>query len=549
MATSTGGALLQGLERGFRLGMELEDRKVRQEEARRQQARQERQDWLQERQIALNEQRLARQEKRDERLDRRQEEDDALKALEQEGLLLRGEMAGAYKSFGGQLPKEQLDPFLSRINDLTARKMKLLRQKWGPIVEREKQWADDTVSRLKAGQISPEQLEPQELATLVTASARRQPTDFLRGPNGEPSRVGQALADFKAGMESNNEDLVLRAVNVLLEPEMRMGLGATARDGSEIKGKRIKAFVPSPRGDGLMPVLEVDVERQDGAKGSYIAPWTKGRTTRDDDEIMESLDMDKAMALAHNLTLLEEIANSQAVRPLLEKGIQEVGQTRINDFLTGFYALGGRDEDLMPRGNKGKRTIQTTDLGGEVLERTLDEQGNVVSERRLPKTERPGVRGGGSGGGGRDRRTPFQKARDDLQDLLESGEIDQDEYDRLFSQLRERHFTRSQTGEFTRQANEAEAKAAMNMGLRRVNGQWVDERGRPASASQIQELRRARDAALNAVGGSPKGSAPAAPVPAAPQFQVGKVYVNAAGQRAKYGGKDAQGKDIWLKAD
>lgn len=553
MATSTGEALLSGLERGFRLGMEIEDRKLRQQESKRQQARQERQDWLQERRMAQEE---ARQAKADERLakqDRRQEEEDALKALDQERLMLRDEMAGAYRSSGGQIAKDQLDPFLQRIDDLDRRKMRLLRQRWEPIVLREKQWADDTISRLKAGQISVEQLGPDEFVTLVTASSRREPTDFLRGPNGEPSRVGQAIADFEAGMESDNQDLVLRAVNVLLEPEMRMGIGARARDGSEIKSKRIKAFVPTPgpdgqpSGEGLMPVLEVETERQDGAKGSYPAPWTKGRSTRDDDEIMGAIDMEKAMALVHNLKMLEEMANSEAMRPTLEEGIKQVGQTRIKDFLTGFYLLGGRDEDL--RGKPAKREIKTTDLGGEVLERTLDEQGNVVSERRIPKTERPGVRGGGSGGG-KDRRTPFRKAMDDLQDLLESGEIDQDEYDRLVEQLREKHFTRSQTGEVNRQANEAEARAAANLGLRRVNGQWVDERSRPASASQLQQLRQARDAALEATGGAPKGApAPAVQAPAAPQFQKDKVYVNAAGQRAKYGGKDAQGKDIWLKAD
>jgi hypothetical protein len=92
MATSTGEALLGGLERGFRLGMEIEDRKTRQQETKRQQARQERQDWLQDRRMAQDEERQAKADERLAKQDRRQEDEDALKALDQEGLMLRGEM-------------------------------------------------------------------------------------------------------------------------------------------------------------------------------------------------------------------------------------------------------------------------------------------------------------------------------------------------------------------------------------------------------------------------------------------------------------------------
>lgn len=498
MATSFGAAAAQGLQTGFGMAMDLHRLEDQRRREKRQEEMQEREFRERQQQRDFERERALREDARREREDARRIEDDALKAIEAEMAMLRGDMAGYYRS--GQKDEAREKEYLERARDVSARRLAVLRKKYAPIIERTQQAARDINSRLQSGQVSLRDLSGEELLTWIEGMTRRDPRDFLRGEGGK-SRVGAAVEEVVTGLETNNEGMLLRGVNVVLEPELKIGVGGSAKDGAEITGKEVYKLIPNPTNPGLvMPVLRVRARRADGAEGGYLAPITRGRTSREDDEVHPGFDLKRGFDVVGALGVFEEAVNDPVVRRKVEEALAERGG-KPSDFLSAFLALGGKDEDLVSKRKQVSR--ERVDLGGEVLEREVDDTGRVIKETRLRKSAAPRIFAPRSGGSTAAGITLTERLIDEA---LAAGEITPEEAREERAALRRRLVESGgkggnpppSTGERTtptQAGNEAERVIAGELGLRRENGRWVDGMGRPAKKADLERLAAAREAA------------------------------------------------------
>lgn len=441
MTRSAGSAAAQGLESGFSLGLRMRANQRDEEDRTRRQGRED-ELWKQS------------QEDRGRKL-RDAEDDRALQAIELQFGALRDEGSGYIQQYGGfdKVPAEVAGPYSDRAKALASERQKRLDARWKPEV----QAAADRVSRWTTGQESPEAAAPVDLFRTLAYSARRDPRDFI-GAEGRPSRVSQATTDLMTGIETGNEDLTLRAANVLFEPELRAGVGDMSPHGGRIVGKQIIKLMPHPQDPTqTLPVLKVfvasgrpktsgDVARAErvqsepgappDATGYYIAPITEGRSGDPADPV-KSISVERAMQYAAQMqTLSQSLTNHPVLRARLEQGATEDAKSP-NPFQQAFLAAGGRlpskqvefktvkpGERLVgldPAGRvvqtiegPGKPDAKATGLAAQIeavqdyaeahgisedeAARRLQRQGLV----RTPK----GAGGGGGGGGGGLRAMP-----------------------------------------------------------------------------------------------------------------------------------------------
>ncbi len=374
-----GGAAASGLQAGFDMGLRADDAAERRRIAT----------VAENRQAMLDTERQAQTERtnaRVDRLDAQAEEDRALEALnkEREDLALEG--AGLSAQYGGpdKIPGEVGTNYARRAGEIDTRRGALLAKRYAPVVEKEQQWAKDTASRIQAGQQSLEELTPTETVRLLQALTRRPVGDFLAGEGGK-SRIRQAVDDTTAGIQTQNQGLLLQGAGVLLDPDLQEGVGHSASDGSEIVRKELYGLVPAmpgpeglrapgaapqslaatlsavlnpnPQQQGqpqapppkLMPVLRVTARHPDGTEVAYHAPVTKGRGTGADDEVHPGFDLKAAMDRLGQLGALEAWANTPEARKKIEAGLKELG-AESNSFLGAYYAMKGNPNALLSPG-------------------------------------------------------------------------------------------------------------------------------------------------------------------------------------------------------
>lgn len=375
-----GGAAASGLQAGFDMGLRADDAAERRRIAT----------VAENRQAMLDTERQAQTERTNARVDKidaQAEEDRALEALnkEREDLALEG--AGLSAQYGGpdKIPGELGSGYARRASEISTRRAALLAKRYAPVVEKEQQWAKDTASRIQAGQQSIEDLTPTETVRLLQAIRKAPVGDLLRPKEGGNSKVGQARDDVVAGIETQNQGLLLQGAGVLLDPDLQEGVGHAAPDGSEIVRKELYGLVPAMPGPGglrapgaapqslaatlnavlnpnpapqgqaqepppkLMPVLRVTARHPDGTEVSYHAPVTKGRGTGAGDAVHPGFDLSAAMDRLGQLGALEAWANTPAARAKIEAGLKELG-AESNSFLGAYYAMKGNPNSLLPPG-------------------------------------------------------------------------------------------------------------------------------------------------------------------------------------------------------
>jgi len=373
-----GGAAASGLQAGFDMGLRADDAAERRRIAT----------VAENRQAMLDTERQAQTERtnaRVDKLDAQAEEDRAFEALKQEREALALEGAGLSAQYGGpdKIPGEVGANYVRRVNDASVRLGTALNQRNAPFVQKELQWAKDTASRIQTGQQSLNDLTPTETVRLLQAVRKGPVGDLLRPEKGS-SKVGQGIDDTTAGIETQNQGLLLQGAEVLL-PELQEGVGQITSDGSEIVRKELYGLVPAmpgpeglrapgaapqslaatlsavlnpnPQQQGqpqapppkLMPVLRVTARHPDGTEVSYHAPVTKGRGTGADDEVHPGLDMAAAMNRLGQLGALEAWANTPEARKKIEAGLKELG-AESNSFLGAYYAMKGNPNALLPPG-------------------------------------------------------------------------------------------------------------------------------------------------------------------------------------------------------
>lgn len=241
MAETVGGAAAAGIQSGVGLGLQL-DREA--DNRNQRQFENQRQTQLDtERQIQTSRSN-ARQDKQDANAD----DDRALTAVnsEMQDHALYG--AGLSSQYGGpaNIPGDVGSAYATKANDIGSRRTALLEKRYAPQVKAEQQWAQDTSSRIAAGQMSMDDLSPADTVRLLQATSRRPVADFLAPPNGK-SKIAQAIDDTTAGIQTQNPSLTIQGANTLLAPELQTGIGHVTPDGSQITGKSLYALVPAPQ--------------------------------------------------------------------------------------------------------------------------------------------------------------------------------------------------------------------------------------------------------------------------------------------------------------
>lgn len=388
------GAAAEGLESGFGLAMRAraDERAARAADEQRIERAQDRADTAA-RQAKADE-RLATQDKERARAAERQARLDELKMLDSEFSEVGAQATALAAQYGGyaNIPEEVKAEIAGRSKDVRSRRSALRDSFYRQSVEQTKNEAAETWSRIEAGQKRLEDLTPDDLYKSIVVQARRSADDFLRGADGKPSRVEQAGLDVEAGIQTGNNELIVRGANVIVEPELRVGIGAEGPDGSEIVSKSIYQLVPHPQQPGLfVPILEVKVRRDDGTMGTYSAPVTEGRVGYFGNQkaMPKAIDIGAALDRVGQLQAMAGFMNTPAARKALDSASPKAKQVAA-DFLTEMGYLG-----VTPP--KKQITRERVDLGGQVLERDVGPSGEILGERRLGKTPTPRAPGEGAG--------------------------------------------------------------------------------------------------------------------------------------------------------
>lgn len=334
MAGSVGAAAAAGLESGLGMGLSLR--------------RQEMAEQADKRATLQADQQLERQRAQDKRL----EDDAALAAIEKQFEDLRAEGEGYFAQYGKAVPEDIAGPYKQRVGEVSGVRNTLLRKRYEPILKQHEQRAKDLFMRLESGERSLDDVPPDELFSAVRVQSRRDPADFLP-VGGEPSKVSRAAKDFFDGLQYGNEGAVLRGANVLLEPELKVGIGEPSPHGGTIVGKQVVKLVPHPTDPRkVLPVLKVFVRRggaktpadvanaervaeegaPPGATGYYIAPVTENRSS-DPEDPPKAIDIDQAMEYFARLQTL-----AGALAPMADRYKKGAG----DDFERAFYSVRGR---------------------------------------------------------------------------------------------------------------------------------------------------------------------------------------------------------------
>lgn len=475
MATGVGGGIARGLEAGFGLGLRLQDREEQQRRTARQEQREDEETLARRDERAFTRKRTVEQ-------DERQALQDALKAMDEEGKGLTGEMAGYLRAAGGDSSK--LDPavkedYTRRAREFRGRKSDLLRRQYDPVLSKMKQEAQDIWSRVETGQMDLSEVPPDKLYQALTVAARRDPADLMPDAAGGPSKVTRATQDILTGMKTNNEGMQLAGWNVLMEPELKVGVGQPGKDGSEIVRKEIIKIVPHPSIPGrVLPVIRVYVRREDGATGSYVAPITKGRRA-DDDEVTD-IGINEAMDYAGRMQSLAEALKDPTLLQSLAEG-RKTGGAAADEYMQAFFALGGQPP---------KMTTQETNLGDRRLLRTMDESGREVKREELKVGATPRVL--------QPRTTGVTGRLQAIEDYAAEHDVSNEEAARALQDMGVIPRPRAPTTKIT-EAEQAglikDAKRAIagGMGLTwdTKTGKWRTQDGKPANENQVASIEAA----------------------------------------------------------
>ena len=424
MARSVYGAAAEGLESGFGLGLRAraEERATRAADEQRIERAQDRADTAA-RQAKLDE-RLAKQDKRLEQADERQKRLDELTMLDKEAAELATEGGTLWQQYGGydKVPEDVRSQYTGRVKDVRSRRAAARQSFYQPTIDETKKEAAELWSRIESKQMSLDQLTPDQLYKAIQVQARRPIADFMRGKDGKPSVIEQAALDLEAGVQTGNEDLILRAANELLKPELSVGVGSEGRDGSEIVSKRILKLAPHPQNpEQLVPIVEVTVKRDDGATGRYLAPVSEGRGVYANDPaaMPKTISVQSAFDRVGQLAGMAEFVNHPNVSK--ELGKATTGKASADEFLTALGMMG-------VQAPKKQITRERVDLGGQVLERDVGPSGEILGERRLGKTPTPRAPGEGAGAPTAEERNIAAKQRR-LAQAVKDGRITQAEMD------------------------------------------------------------------------------------------------------------------------
>lgn len=306
MARSIGEAAALGLDAGYRMATDADERAKRQE-----------------RQTMLDKQHVEQQAY----VRGRQVHADRLsaiglqgKVLQEEGLALQGSTdPAAQAAFADKTDRyrKARDAELAGASGLNLDPVTKLGQ-------------EDLV-RLQNGDV-----QGANVSRAVAISTGRPHTDYQRS-EGQLSVVEQAADDMLKGMESGDQKTLLKGVNTMYAPELRNGVGSKSPHGGVIVGKEIIGLDPAPGSDPqdphYVPRIRVYVKgdkplrgpqvpgRPKDATSYYDAPLTRNRSS-DPNDMVRAIGLNEAMDWLHKQQEVVEALNTPEAQQKLAEEAQ-----------------------------------------------------------------------------------------------------------------------------------------------------------------------------------------------------------------------------------
>ena len=494
--------VVSGLQAGFNMMQTVQDRKDRKER--------------EDREYGLRMQDRADQRARQAVVDERSAADYAVKAADDEkkSTVSRfSDIATKYGTFEAAPPEVQ-----AAATEAAQRADALINQsrtKRNDIAfGKERQDLSNVISNLQTGRVGINDVPPATLYKAVANAARRDPSDFMPGPNGEPSPVTKAVGDITTGMETKNKGQMLQGANVLLAPELRVGVGSESAHGGKILAKEIVDFVPHPNDPNrVTPVIKVYVDEgknisgprgPHGATSWYLAPLTDDRSSRPDATV-GFIDMKAAMDRVGQMGTLTELMQHSGVRARMEQGRTEAG-SQAKELIDRYFTEG---QNAAPKKQFTSTVTPMPANSGKTMIRTVDAQGREVKREVIDNPER------------KERPAALDKRLSVIDRLEEEGEFSEAEAEEARQAalgIRPRA-GRGGGGGFGKDGKptatavkdliaDATKALAADEGLRfsGVTKNWVNADGSPAKPEVLARLdRKAEAAATKARDGFSKG--------------------------------------------
>lgn len=376
---SAGEGAARGLESGFRLAMDFHDRQRRAEREARQDQRQATLD-----QRATEDHALARQ---------RQQQQDDLRILDQQQAMLDAE-GKAYAEF---TPENRVKrEWIKRNEAIKQARQGVLsgqRNSYDPTVPTQR--AQAGMEALKAGRLDYFSQNPGVFTETVELTGFT-PVEYQ--PGGVVEQGAKALTQ---GLETGDQDMVIKGANVVFRPELSKGIGERGAQGGTIVGKRIVNMVPDPNdpqrviptmrvyvnngkpedsGDEIRTRRGMDPDAPRGATGYYEAPLTQNRSA-DPNDLVKSVSIKEALdKVGQHMQMVQMMGTPEA-------------QQLVQLDSTAVWDENKWDTALAERGlHRPKPKTEVTKLRADEVEirRKVDKDGNVIpgSEQRLEGNER-----------------------------------------------------------------------------------------------------------------------------------------------------------------
>ncbi len=313
MARSIGGGIAEGLESGFQIGRQIDADKLARRAADR----------------ADDEFNL--RAAKDKREEARKGLNDNLDLLDRQQKLVTNRQGEIERlSTAAQTAGQPVDPGLAKEYGANAEQLTGIRQR-----------AMDFFSRAQTGQINPIEAPNAELySNLVAATGMSLP---------ELRQVPKSIADVQAGLETNNQGLLVQGVNGVLGPQLRRGVGQPSPYGGTITRKEVIGLDPAvdnnhqPLPGKFMPRLRVyvsgmqDGDSDGGGERYYDAPMTVDGSGEGDDRV-SVIDVAHGMQWMGNLGTLATAIQNPEIAAKLDKGEKEAGP-KMKQYLDQLTAI------------------------------------------------------------------------------------------------------------------------------------------------------------------------------------------------------------------
>lgn len=337
---SRGGALARGIEAGVGLYNQINDR----EEARKQ--RQQEID-LRAQQVQDAQKQREFENQRQTTADQRQQDMDSLNAIAKQKEGLDNEYQNLVQQYGGaaNVPAAQRADYWQRAHDTHDLYQTQLAKIYQPVIKQREQQASQDLSQLQSGQLDPTSMDPQRLYATLGTATRRQPTDFIPGPDGSPSKLQQAIqtihgAISDVGPPNLDAPGVMDAINTVFQPMLQRGVGRPSQDGSPIVSKTIERLDGDPNGTGrVMPTVRVITKHN---PQGYLAPLTEGVSSHPDDDNVHTFDLGDVMDYIGRTGALTNVLSQPDVANKIRDAAENGGADDVQNFINAHAQLAGK---------------------------------------------------------------------------------------------------------------------------------------------------------------------------------------------------------------